>query len=57
MASRNREFRSPSKALRDAGAGVEVLSPEGGEVQAMRHDEKSIRIQPDGRIRMDAGRL
>lgn len=37
------ELLEPSKALRMEGAEVIAASPDGGEVQVMRHDEKSMK--------------
>jgi protease I len=37
------ELLEPSKALQMEGAEVIVASPEGGEVQVMRHDEKTFK--------------
>lgn len=41
------ELLEPKKALEEAGATVVVISPKGGEIQAMRHDEKSQKIKVD----------
>jgi protease I len=37
------ELTEPVKTLRNEGAAVSVASPEGGEVQVMRHDEKTMK--------------
>lgn len=37
------ELLEPSKALKMEGAEVIVASPKGGEVQVMRHDEKTMK--------------
>jgi protease I len=39
------EFMQPAKALREAGATVDVITPEGKSVQAMRHRERGDIIQ------------
>jgi len=39
------ELMEPAKALRMEGAEVVVASPEGGEVQVMRHDEKTLKAE------------
>jgi protease I len=44
------EIVEPLKALRDAGVRAEVLSPKGGDIQMMRHDEKSSKIPSDRRV-------
>jgi protease I len=44
------ELTDTVAALREAGARVDIYSPDGGEVQAMRYDEKSIRIPTSGKI-------
>jgi protease I len=41
------ELVEPVKALRDAGATVQVLSPHGGEIQGMNHHEKAQKIPVD----------
>jgi len=41
------ELTEPVKALRAAGAEVEILSDHAGEVQAFRHLEKTIRVKVD----------
>jgi protease I len=41
------ELVEPVKALRAAGATVQVVSPHGGEIQGMNHHEKSQKIKVD----------
>jgi protease I len=41
------ELTSPLKALRDAGARVDVISLKPGEIQAFRHHDKSIKVKVD----------
>jgi deglycase len=41
------ELTSPRDALRDAGASVELIAPEGGEVQAFNHLDKGDTFSPD----------
>ncbi len=42
------ELTEPVKALREAGAQVTVVSPKGGEIQAVRHDlDKTIKVKVD----------
>jgi len=41
------ELTEPLKALRDAGAQVDVISTHSGEIQAFRHHDKSIKVQVD----------
>ena len=36
------ELTEPVKALKDAATTVEVVSPSSGQVQALRHHDKSI---------------
>ena len=44
------ELTEPLEALRQNGAEVDILSPDGGEVQMMRHDDKTRKIASTGRI-------
>lgn len=44
------EIKEPIEALRSAGAEVDVLSPEGGEIQLMHRDEKTEMLPADGRV-------
>jgi protease I len=44
------ELTEPMKALKDAGATVEVLSPEGKPVQLMSHIDKTTMQPSDARI-------
>jgi protease I len=44
------ELTEPLKALRNADASVDVVSPHGGEIQAFRHHDKSIKVQVDKTI-------
>jgi protease I len=41
------ELEKPVEALRAAGAKVEVVSPEGGSIQGMEHDEKGRMAEVD----------
>lgn len=41
------ELTEPAKALKDAGARVDVIAPKGGEIQAFRHHDKSISVPVD----------
>src|ERR1700761_8464408 len=41
------ELVEPVKALRAAGATVQVLSPHGGEIQGMNHHEKAETVKVD----------
>jgi protease I len=41
------ELIEPRKALEEAGAQTLVLSPRGGQIQAMKHDEKAGKIGVD----------
>lgn len=41
------ELTEPVKALRDAGAQVDIIAPHSGSIQAFRHDEKSITVPVD----------
>jgi protease I len=41
------ELTEPVKALKEAGAQVTILSPKSGQIQAVRHDEKTIRVKVD----------
>jgi protease I len=42
------ELTEPVKALRQAGAEVTILSPQTGEIQAVRHDiDKTIKVKVD----------
>lgn len=41
------ELTEPLRALREAGARVDVVSPHAGQIQAVRHDEKSIKVDVD----------
>ena len=42
-----RELTEPVKALRDAGATVEIIAPRAGEIQAFKHHDKSIKVKVD----------
>jgi len=42
------ELTEPVKALRDAGADVEIFSKERGKIQAFKHHDKSITVDADG---------
>ena len=41
------ELTEPVKALRDAGAQVDIISPHGGEIQGYKHHDKSIKVRVD----------
>lgn len=41
------ELTEPLKALKDAGAIAEVVSPKTGEIQGMKHDEKGDKVKVD----------
>lgn len=41
------ELIEPAKALRDAGAQVDIISPRSGQIQAYKHREKSITVPVD----------
>ena len=41
------ELIEPRKALDNAGAKTTVLAPKAGKIQAMKHDEKTIKIGVD----------
>ena len=41
------EFAKPKEALEKAGAQVTVISPNGGEIQAFRHHDKSKKYKAD----------
>lgn len=45
------ELTEPVKALKDAGATVDVVSPKQGEIQAFRHHDKSITVPVDRSLR------
>lgn len=40
------ELTSPRDALREAGADIELLAPEGGEIQAFNHLDKGRHLFP-----------
>ncbi|MDQ5893778.1 MAG: protease [Actinomycetota bacterium] len=44
------ELKGPLQALKDAGASVEVLAPEEGEVQAFNHLDKGSRFTVDRKV-------
>ena len=44
------ELTEPRKALEEAGATVELLSPRPGEIQAMDHIDKSRMLKVDGMV-------
>lgn len=44
------ELTEPVRALKEAGATVEILSTKPGEIQAFRHHDKSIKVPVDGTI-------
>ncbi|MGH2515155.1 MAG: type 1 glutamine amidotransferase domain-containing protein [Ktedonobacterales bacterium] len=41
------ELTEPAKALKDAGAKVDVISLKGGQIQAFKHYDKSITVPVD----------
>src|SRR5579859_2761610 len=41
------ELTSPVKALRDAGAKVDIIAPHSGSIQAFKHHDKSITVPVD----------
>jgi protease I len=41
------ELTEPVRALREAGAKVDVVAPKGGEIQGFRHHDKSIKVAVD----------
>ncbi|GAC1457237.1 MAG: type 1 glutamine amidotransferase domain-containing protein [Ktedonobacterales bacterium] len=41
------ELTEPLKALRDAGARVDIVAPHSGRIQAFRHFDKSITVSVD----------
>lgn len=41
------ELTEPMKALKEAGAKVDVVSPQQGEIQAFKHHDKSITVPVD----------
>jgi protease I len=41
------ELLEPRKALQDAGAQTVVIAPKSGEIQAVRHDEKTRKVKVD----------
>jgi protease I len=44
------ELTEPVKALREAGAYVQIISPNPGEIQGMKHHEKGDKIKVDQTI-------
>ncbi len=44
------ELLSPLHALKDAGAKVHIISPDGGKVQAFKHTDKSIQVDSDRKL-------
>jgi protease I len=41
------ELTEPVKALKEAGAVVDIISPQSGQIQAFRHHDKSIMVDVD----------
>ncbi len=41
------ELTEPLRTLREAGAEVDVIAPEDGQIQGMKHDEKGDRVDVD----------
>lgn len=44
------ELTEPVKALKEAGADVEVVSPKDGQIQGMKHDEKGDTVKVDRKL-------
>lgn len=44
------ELTEPSRALKEAGARVEIVSLKPGEIQGFRHDTKTIKVKVDRTI-------
>lgn len=44
------ELTEPVKALRDAGATVTIVAPKSGDIQAFRHDTRTIKVHVDRTI-------
>ncbi|MGA9335115.1 MAG: type 1 glutamine amidotransferase domain-containing protein [Rudaea sp.] len=44
------ELTEPIKALKDAGAVVQVIAPEAGEIQGFRHFEKGATVRVDKQL-------
>lgn len=44
------ELTEPKKALEQAGAQVDVISPHDGEIQAVQHDKKTQKVRVDRKI-------
>ena len=44
------ELTKPVEALKQAGAKVTVVSPKGGQIQGMNHDEKGDRLPTDASL-------
>jgi len=42
-----KELTEPYQALKEAGANVDIVSLKAGEIQGMRHDDKTIRVRVD----------
>jgi protease I len=45
------ELTEPAKALRDAGADVQIVSVKTGEIQGVRHDVKGTKVAVDRRLK------
>ncbi len=41
------ELIEPARALREAGARVDIIAPHGGEIQGFKHHDKSITVKVD----------
>jgi protease I len=41
------ELTEPVKALREAGARVDIIAPHAGELQAFQHHDKGVKVQVD----------
>lgn len=41
------ELTEPKKALENAGARTVVIAPKAGEIQAVRHDKKTVKVKVD----------
>ena len=44
------ELTEPRKALDEAGAKTTLFAPQSGKIEAMKHDEKTNKIDVDGRL-------
>lgn len=44
------ELTEPVRVLREAGARVHIISPEGGKIQGFKHHDKSIAVRSDRKL-------